>query len=227
MVHLKRYKHEIEFLVLLIAIAAFWSIGRYLRIDTSAIETSLKGSPLLYAGIFYVILYVIVTFFVFFSKDVFWLMGAVLFGVTLSTVLICIAEVINAAVLFNLDRHLGRAYVQKKVTGRYKELDEKLGRINFFWLFVFRAAPLIPYRFMDLGAGLTRIHFRRYITAVILGSPVKMFWIQYILYGVGKSIFDNPAVLVDYFVNNNGLLLISLVYVALVIMAVVKIESKD
>jgi uncharacterized membrane protein YdjX (TVP38/TMEM64 family) len=168
-----------------------------------------------------------VTFFVFFSKDVFWLMGAVLFGVTLSTVLICIAEVINAAVLFNLARHLGRAYVQKKVTGRYKELDEKLGRINFFWLFVFRAAPLIPYRFMDLGAGLTRIHFRRYITAVILGSPVKMFWIQYILYGVGKSIFDNPAVLVDYFVNNKGLLLISLVYVALVIMAVVKIESKD
>ncbi len=224
---LKRYKHEIEFLILVIAITVFWYLGRLFHIDTEAIERSLKGSPLLYSSIIYIILYVVVTFFIFFSKDLFWLMGAVLFGVTLSTVLICIAEVINAAILFNLTRHLGRAYVEKRVTGKYREFDEKLGRINFFWLFIFRAAPLIPYRFMDLGAGLTRIHFRKYITAVILGSPVKMFWIQYILYGVGKSIFDNPAILVDYFLNNKGLLLLSLVYVGLVIMAVLKIESKD
>lgn len=224
---LKRYKHEIEFLVLVLAIAAFWYLGRYFHIDTDAIERSLKGTPLFYSSILYILLYVIVTFFIFFSKDLFWLMGAVLFGATLSTLLICIAEVINAFILFNLTRHLGRAYVEKKVTGKYKEFDDKLGRINFFWLFIFRAAPLIPYRFLDLGAGLTRIHFRRYLAAVVLGSPVKMFWIQYILYGVGKSIFDNPYILTGYFLNNKGLLFFSLIYVVLAIMAVLKIESKD
>lgn len=223
----KREKHEIEFLVLVLAIASLWYFGRFLQIDTSGIEKSLKAFPLVYASVLYILLYVIITFFLFFSKDVFWLMGAVLFGAGLSTLFICIAEVINAFILFHLARRFGRTYVEKKISGKYKHLDEKLGKINFFWLFIFRAAPLIPYRFLDLGAGLTKIDFRRYIAAVIIGSPIKMFWIQYILYGVGKNIINNPTALVEYFLHNRTLLMFSLVYILLIILVIIKIREKD
>ena len=223
----KREKHEIEFLILVLAIASIWFFGRFLHIDTQAIEKNLKAFPLVYSSVLYIILYVIITFFIFFSKDVFWLMGAVLFGAALSTLFICIAEVINAFILFNLARRFGRAYVEKSISEKYKHLDEKLGRINFFWLFIFRAAPLIPYRFLDLGAGLTRINFRKYLSAVIIGLPVKMFWIQYILYGVGKNIINNPYALVEYFLHNKALLLFSTVYILLIILVVLKIEEKD
>lgn len=226
MEHIKRYKHEIEFLILIIAVFLIWYLGRYFHIDTQAIQKSLQRFPLFYSGIIYVVLYVIVTFFVFFSKDVFWLMGAVLFGPLLSALFICIAEIINAFILFYLARSLGRAYIEKRLSEKYKKLDEKLGNINFSWLFIFRAAPLIPYRFLDLAAGLTRIHFRRYLTAVILGSPLKIFWIQYVLFGVGINTF-NPYALAEYFLDNKTLLIFSLVYIMLVIAVIVKIRAKD
>ncbi len=224
--YIKRHKHELEFLILIIAILVIWYLGRYFRIDTQALKTSLQKFPLTYSGILYIALYVIVTFFVFFSKDVFWLTGAVLFGPLLSALFICIAETINAVILFYLSRSLGRAYVERRLSERYKKLDEKLANINFFWLFIFRAAPLIPYRFLDLGAGLTRIHLRRYLAAVILGSPLKMFWIQYILFGVGKNTF-NPYALTEYFLNNRALLIFSLIYVVLVIAVIFKMQVKE
>ena len=223
----KREKHEIEFLLLVLIIASVWFFGKFLHIDTTGIEESLKAFPLVYSSVLYILLYVIITFFIFFSKDVFWLMGAVLFGAALSTLFICIAEVINAFILFHIARRFGRAYVEKSISEKYKHLDEKLGRINFFWLFIFRAAPLIPYRFLDLGAGLTKISFRRYLAAVIVGSPIKMFWIQYILYGVGKNIITNPTALVEYFLQNKALLLFSLVYLLLIILVILKIEEKE
>lgn len=226
MKHIKRYRHEIEFLILILAVFLLWYLGRYFHIDTQGIQRSLQRLPLFYSGIIYIALYVIVTFFVFFSKDVFWLMGAVLFGPLLSALFICISEIINAFILFYLARSLGRSFVSKRLSAKYKELDEKLGKINFFWLFIFRAAPLIPYRFQDLAAGLTRIHFRRYLAAVILGSPLKIFWIQYILFGVGINTF-NPYALAGYFLGNKALFIFSIIYIILVIAVIFKIRAKD
>ena len=224
--YIKRYKHEIEFLILILAILLLWHLGRYFHIDTQAVQRSLQKLPPFYSGLIYIALYVIVTFFVFFFKDVFWLMGAVLFGPFLSALLIYIAEVINAVILFYLARSLGRAFVSKRLSEKYRKLDEKLGRVNFFWLFIFRAAPLIPYRFQDLAAGLTRIHFRRYITAVIFGSPLKIFWIQYILFGLGRNTF-NPYALAGYFLQHKALFIVSLIYIALVIAVIFKMQRKD
>lgn len=226
MKHIRRYKYETEFLIFIFAIVLIWYSGRYFHIDTHALQGSLERLPLFYSGIVYVALYVIVTFFIFFSKDVFWLMGAVLFGPFLSALFICIAETINAFILFYLARSLGRVYIKRRLSEKYKRLDDKLGNINFFWLFIFRAAPLIPYRFLDLGAGLTRINFRRYLTAVVFGSPLKIFWIQYILFGLGKNAF-NPYALAEYFLNNKALFLFSLIYIILVIGVILKIRAKD
>lgn len=212
---------------MIIALVLIWYFGKYFNINTQAIQGSLKTFPLFYSAALYILLYVIVTFFIFFSKDVFWLMGAVLFGPWLSTLFICIAESINAFILFHLARYLGRGYVEQSLLEKHKDLDEKLGRISFFWLFIFRAAPLIPYRFMDLAAGLTKINFRRYLVCVIFASPVKMLWIQYILFGVGNNIFHNPNVLVGYFLEHKALLLFSLIYIVLVIAVIFKIRTRD
>jgi uncharacterized membrane protein YdjX (TVP38/TMEM64 family) len=222
---MKKYRHKIQFLILVAILFLLWYSGRYLHIDTAYIQRSLEGFPLFFSALLFIVLYVGVTFFVFFSKDIFWITAALIFGPIYSALFIFIAEAINAFILFHLARYLGRTYVAKSLTEKYKTLDERLGRISFFWLFVFRAAPLIPYRFLDLAAGLTRINFPRYFTAVILGSWVKIFWIQYILFGVGESALRNPLCLADYFLNNSRLLMLSFVYVILVIMAFFKIKK--
>jgi uncharacterized membrane protein YdjX (TVP38/TMEM64 family) len=222
---IKRYRHEIEFLMLAIAFLLIWLLGRNLRIDSAGLSTGLGKFPLILSGLIYIILYVVVTFFIFFSKDIFWIAGALLFGGPLSALFVSIAETVNAALLFHLARRFGRGFVEKMAEEKYKWLDEKLGRINFIWFFLFRAAPLIPYRFLDLAAGLTRLKFRKYLAAVILGSPVKIFWIQYILAAVGANILARPQALVDFFLTNQPLMLFSFLYLILVAAVVLKMKS--
>ena len=219
------HSKQIRFLILVCAILLLWFAGSFFHIDTIALRRSLEGFPLLFAGVIYVLLYVSVTFFVFFSKDIFWLVGALLFGAVYSALLVTISEILNACILFYLSRRLGRAYVEKSMTARFARLDEKLGRTSFLWLFVFRAAPLIPFRFLDLAAGLTGIRFAKYILAVALGSPLKIFWIQHILAGLGQNAYD-PVALGQYFAGNKGLLIFSFTYIILVAAAAIKIGRK-
>ena len=222
-----RYKNKIKFLVLIICLILLWYLGRLLRIDTEALGKFLNRFPVLYSGIIYVAFYVIVTFFIFFSKDIFWVAGAVAFGAYLSTLLIYIAEIINAFILFHLARYLGRNFVEHYLKKKSEGLDDRLANINFFWLFIVRLVPLIPYRFLDLGVGLTKIRFKRYLAAVLLATPIRVFWVQYILALVGKNIFNKPELLIDYLLQNKALFVFSFIYLVLVILAAFKLRHKD
>jgi uncharacterized membrane protein YdjX (TVP38/TMEM64 family) len=223
---IKRHKPELRLIMLIAGLLLLWVMGRFFNLNTQTLQSVLERYPLFLRGFVFIILYVVVTFFVFFSKDFFWLAGAVLFGAVTSTLFIFISEVLNAFILFYLARSLGRAYVDKRLSPRYRKLDEKLGKINFFWLFLLRAVPLIPYRFLDLTAGLTKIHFSRYLAAVVLGTPLKIFWMQSILTAVGENIYKNPSAVVEYFLSHNTLFVFSLIYVLFVILVFIKITRR-
>lgn len=219
----RRYRHELTFLLFVLIVAGLWYFGDKISFGTDAIRQDLEQIPLVYRGIGYVVLYVVVTFFLFFSKDLFWVVGAVFFGAVFSTILISAAEVINCFILFFLARSLGRGFVQKRVSKKYEHLDERLGALGMPWLFVFRAAPVIPYRFLDMAAGLTRIPFRRYLLAVALGTPVKTFFIQYVLSSVDVAVLKDPSRMVVFMSENPKMMLAGIGYVVLMAAAVFKI----
>ncbi len=218
-------KNKIKFLVLVSAIALLWFIGGYFNIPAARLENFLIKFPTFYSGVIFIIFYVIVTFFIWLSKDAFRFISAVLFGAYISTFLIFAAEVINAFILFFLSRSLGRDYLESKAGGRYSWLDKKLAGVNFLWLVIFRATPLIPFRFMDLAAGLTRITFRKYLAAVVLGTPLRTFWLQYILAGVGRNMLNNPLAITDYLLLNKNIFVFSFIYLILVIIVALKIRK--
>ncbi|MDD5166093.1 MAG: VTT domain-containing protein [Candidatus Omnitrophica bacterium] len=224
---IKINRNTVYFLFLIASLFFLWYWGRLVHFDTGAIEASLKKLPIFYAGIIFVVLYVVVTFFVWLSKDAFKFIAAVLFGAYMSTLFVYLAEIINAVILFGLSRHLGRGFVEKHLQAKYNNLDKKLGSINFFWLFLFRVVPLFPFRFLDLACGLTRISFKRYFLAVILGSPLRIFWVQYVLSGVGKSIFHNPYALSEYLLQNKPLFIFSFAYLILAILVAFKVKRKE
>jgi uncharacterized membrane protein YdjX (TVP38/TMEM64 family) len=222
----KKYKPDLGFLLLALSLLLLWFLGRFFHIDAQSIQKPLAGLPIVVSSLIFIFLYVTVTFFLFFSKDIFYLSGALIFGPILSGLLIFISEAINAFILFYLARCLGRNFVEKSLGDKFKKLDERLGRVKLSWLCVFRAAPLIPYRFLDLAAGLTNLRFKKYMLAVILGSPVKVFWIQYVLFGVGESVFKDPNALIAYFNKNPGLMVFSLIYVILVALVIYKVRRE-
>lgn len=219
--------NKIKFLVLIISLFLLWYLARYFHFDAEALQASLKKIPLFYSGAVFVFLYCLVTFFIWFSKDAFRLIAAVLFGAVLSTIFIFIAEALNAFILFYIARILGRNFVVDSLKGKCAKLDAKIGKSSFLWLFIFRAMPLIPFRFLDLSCGLTRISFKRYFLAVILGSPLRIFWVQYILAGVGLSILSRPEALVNYLLSNKPAFIFSLIYFVLVIAVVLSLKLRS
>lgn len=220
----KLNKSRFQFLAFTVSLLLLWYLGRLFPIDTQGLQKWLERYPLFARGAWFIVLYVVITFFVFVSKDFFWLAGALLFGAVYSTLFIVISETINAFILFYFSRSLGKGYLDQALGGMYKKLDEKLAGMHFFWLFVFRAAPLIPYRFLDLAAGLTSVRFKKYLAAVILGTPLKTFWMQTILVGVGQNIYSHPYAVGEYLISHKGLYVFSLVYLLLVVLAFLKIK---
>ncbi|MFA4889556.1 MAG: VTT domain-containing protein [Candidatus Omnitrophota bacterium] len=220
----KNSANKFFFFVLVILLA--WYLGRFFPVEIPALQDYFRKFPFIFSGPIFIFLYVVVTFFIWMSKDLFWLAGAAAFGAFRSASLIWIAEIINAAILFHLARWFGRAYVEEKTKGKYVSLDKRIGDLSLGWLFIFRAAPLIPFRFLDLAAGLTKLNFKKYLTAVILGSALKIFWLQYIIVALGESIFRNPNALVEYFLKNKIVFAFSLIYVILVFVTAMKLKKK-
>ena len=65
-----------------------------------------------------------------------------------------------------------------------------------------RINPLIPFRLMDLGYGLTPISFKKYFLAIVVVTFFRILWLQCILEGVGASLFKDVPAALDYFIEN-------------------------
>jgi uncharacterized membrane protein YdjX (TVP38/TMEM64 family) len=220
-------KNKFKFIFLLILLLLLWYLGRKFPLDSYPLEEYLKKTPLFLSGVVFVVLYITVTFFLWLSKDIFRFLAALLFGAYYSTLFVFIAECANAVILFNLARYLGSDFVEGSLKGKKGNWPERLSKVNFLWLFLFRAVPLLPFRFLDLACGITRMSFKRYMLAVILGSPLRIFWLQYILSGVGKSIFSKPDALMIYLMSHKPVLIFSILYIFLVVVVAVRLKLKD
>ncbi|MCK5081624.1 MAG: TVP38/TMEM64 family protein, partial [Candidatus Omnitrophica bacterium] len=157
-------------------------------------------------------------------KDVLRISSAILFGVYVSTVFVWVGEMINSAIMFYLSRVLGREYVQQRLRIKAGELDKMKGDSSFLGVTAWRINPLIPFRLMDLGYGLTRISFKKYFCAIVVVSFFRILWLQFILAGIGTSLFGDVSAMLDYFLANPVVVRYSgiyfLVVIALTIMAV-------
>lgn len=204
--------HKIRFAVFLTVILICWILGRFFNLDAEYYKALLLKFPA-FSGIVFVWLYVGVTFFIWPAKDFFKIIGAVFFGAYLSTLFIWAAELANAVLLFYLSRKLGRNFVEAKTKGKWLKLDERLGNLRFWDLFALRAVILIPYRCLDLACGLTKIPFKKYFMAVVFGSPLRIFFLQFFLALLGESFLRNIGALADFLHTHNFVSLACVIYI--------------
>jgi len=213
---------RVRFLVFIALIVGSIALGQYFSIDQAKINQFLEGIPIGYASLIFIFLYVVGTFLLWYLKDPLKVIGAILFGAYLSTLLIYIAEIINAYIFFNISHILGQDFVERNLKGRFRRFYERLENINIGWIFMLRVVPLIPYRVLDLSFGLSKVRFRKYLLAILLASIPRIFWIQFILASVRGFSID---AMMAYFMENNTIFLFSLIY--LILTAIVAFKIKD
>ncbi|MBW2172198.1 MAG: VTT domain-containing protein [Deltaproteobacteria bacterium] len=216
-------KPHIRFLLLLLLVIALVLVGTVVPVDNDAIDDFLKGIPLAYSSVAFAFLYVAGTFVVWYLKDPLKVVGAIIFGAYLSTLLIYIAEIINACIFFQITNSLGKDYVEKTLRGRFKRFYERIDEINLGWIFLLRAVPLIPYRVLDISFGLSKLPLKKYILVVILASLPRIFWVQFVLAGM-KGFSMNAAV--AYFNENNVVFFLSLAYFVITLIVAFRIKRK-
>lgn len=176
----------------------------------------INAIPPIYSWIIFIGLYVLGGVVIWYLKDILKLVGAIAYGVYISTLLIYISEIIDCIILFYFSRKMGKEYMEAQLKGKFKNLYQKLGNINFVILILLRAIILIPYRVLDISMGLTNISFKKYFLAVILGSLPRIFIVQFFVIVLRGVSFDMQAFR-DYANSNPHIFLFSFIYTILVI----------
>jgi len=215
---LKRFLAFVFFLLIVVVIGVTFSI------DEAKINSLFENFSIGYAALIFVLLYTVGTFAFWTLKEPLKVVGGILFGAYISTLLIYIAEIINGIVFFKLSRLWGKDFVERKVGGGFKRFYERLEGIRLFKLMLFRANPLIPYRVFDVGVGLSRISLRKFLLAIFVASPPRIFWLQFPLAAMRGFSVEK---LLTYFEQNIGIAIGMFVYIVVVCLAPFFIKGKS
>jgi len=95
--------------------------------------------------------------------------GGMAFGMGLGTLYTMLGALIGATTAFYISRLLGRDFVMKLTRGRLRSFDDGVEKHGFKLILVMRLIPIIPFNLISFGAGLTKMKFRDYIMATVIG----------------------------------------------------------
>jgi uncharacterized membrane protein YdjX (TVP38/TMEM64 family) len=222
----RKNTQQIRFLIFLLLAAFFLALSPFIHFDQQAVQDYLKRFPVFWSALVFIFLYVGLTFFVWVGpKDVLRIAGAFLFGPYLSTVIVWFGEMGNACVMFSLSRHFGRGYVAERMPGQMERLDHIMSGKSSWGIFFAKFFPVIPFRFLDLACGLTRISLKKYLLISAVASPLRIFVIQFFV-ALGVDTILNPAKLSVYLEQHPAIFLAVASYVIGAFVMVVVFKKK-
>ena len=206
-----------QFVFFLLIVLTCIILGQFFHVDIDHYRRILGAYHPILSGLIFIFLYVVLTTLIWLGpKDVLRLLGAVLFGPYLSTVFVTLGELGNMIIFFQLSRKLGRGFVEQKFKIKSGELDNVKERSGFLWALALRSNPVIPSNILDLGFGLSSIHFLKYFLIVLIISPFRVFLGQYVLAALGESVFKSPSVMIDFFLKTPAFLIYGAAYLLIV-----------
>lgn len=160
----------------------------------------------------FIVVFVLSSFVILDTKDILKIAAALAFGALGSALLIWLAELVNCWLLFRLARRYGREWVERRFAVREKSLSWVKRFYSTGAIFALRSLPVFPYRILDVAYGLSELSFRKYFVISALSSPIRIFWLQFILAAMGAAVFDQQK-MIQYLQANPGFLRASLLYI--------------
>jgi uncharacterized membrane protein YdjX (TVP38/TMEM64 family) len=145
-------------------------------------------------------------------KDIFRVAAAVAWGPYISTVLVFVCEMINVFIFFSFSRRLGRGFVVAKLQDKWEKVNKLLDDKSFWGIFWVRFFPILPFRWLDLGFGLTRVPLKRYFWASFFSSPLRIFFVQF-YWSLGADIASNPYKMKEYLMVHPVVMYMTFFYV--------------
>ena len=137
-----------------------------------------------YAPLIFLLLASILPIFLF-PPGIVSIIAGYLFGFKLGAILTITAAIIYTNVMFLISRYFARDYIEKFLVHKLslKEFNRIFGikenKLAVF-LIIFRLIPILPNSVVSYSYGLTRISFKNYFIANLIGLiPGRLIWLNF------------------------------------------------
>ncbi len=169
-------KKIVKLIIGLGIIAGIWWLVRCQCINLSALTpAAIRDYIQSFGGmgpVIYVIAYILNTISLIPPIGILSLSAGLAFGEAQGFILIMIAATVGSSLTFLISRYFGRGLIEKTLkVGIIKRLDDALGENGFLVILFFRVVPIPPflYETLNYASGLTKIKFKDYFFATVLG----------------------------------------------------------
>ena len=132
-------------------------------------------------------LFLIKPIFVILPANVIAILAGVVFGPVKGFFLSIIGLFISGTVAFYISRCLGKDFVEGILGKRLLKLDNDLEEKGFKILLLLRLPPILPFDPLSYGCGLSKIKYRDFILASLLGVMPET-----LCYSIMGKNFHNP-----------------------------------
>jgi len=149
-------------------------------------------SPLLFS-----LLYILATVFAL-PGSILTISGGILFGTAWGTLINLLSATGGACLAFLVSRYLGREFVARRLKGKVQSFDHKIHQHGFYTVLYLRLVPLFPFNVLNYSLGLTKVKFREYFLATLIGMAPGAF--VYTSLGGASEYIDlkDPAAWLNY-----------------------------
>jgi uncharacterized membrane protein YdjX (TVP38/TMEM64 family) len=169
----KILKNLIKFLLAVLLVIGIWWIVKCQCVNLKtfspgSIRDYIQGFGKL-AAVIYILAYTLNTISIFPPIAALSLTAGLAFGKLWGAIYLMAGAMIGTSCTFFISRFFGRGMVEKLLKGKFKNLDDRLEKRGFITVIFFRIIPIIPYEVLNYAGGLSKIRFKDYFFATLLG----------------------------------------------------------
>jgi uncharacterized membrane protein YdjX (TVP38/TMEM64 family) len=157
-----------------------WVISHFVDLDEQRIVGWIEGFGLL-GPLVYMVLLASTIIFTPLPSVVVSIAGGLAFGVVMGTLYTLAGGMLGATVNFFIARRMGRHYVERRLgQTAMDQIDSLADRMGVKLIFLTRLIPLFNFDWVSYAAGLTRMSYRNYAVATLLGLIAPVIAIVYV-----------------------------------------------
>ncbi len=179
---------NLKFIILLFLIISAIVLLRFTDLGAKLTPDAIRAFVLSFGALsplIYIAIYSIAPVFMIPGTFISFVAG-VAFGGFYGTIYTVIGATFGASAAFLTVRYLGRDFIEGLLKGRLKIFDEGAERHGFKAVLFVRLIPLFPFSMVNYGAGLSKIKFKDFFLATLIGIIPGTF--AYV--NLGNSITD-------------------------------------
>src|SRR3989338_6305667 len=182
-------------IVIFLLVVIFFAL-RLLHIDFSKISEAEFKNWVHSLGLWGPITYILVYIFrplILFPAGVLSATAGIIWGPALGFFYLQIAANLSSAAEFLLARYFARGAVENVLRGKVFKVDEKIEKHGFLTVLLIRLIPNVAWDIQNLSLGLTKVKFRDYLLATLIGIMPGSFAFVFFGSSLIKVLFNHKT----------------------------------